>query len=229
MNKIELLPIYWFGNKNKYFKSVIKIVTVGLNPSAEEFRLNKTDEISLCRFPGYKEPNELEFVLNNYFEKVPYKSWFSSYEPILNGLGASYYESNVFSSIAIHTDICSPYATIPTWSKLSKELKVELYKEGIIHWQNLIKELHPDVLIISVAEHYIKENFLFKEIFTSIEFDKKGNKRKHPYFIKKYEYTVNNVNIPVIFGPAAQKPFGLIGTEQKRELGKLIFKNIKLK
>lgn len=55
--------------------------------------------------------------LDAYFRTAPYTGWFNpSFEPLLRGLGASYYEAA--PSVALHTDLCSPLATDPTWSRL---------------------------------------------------------------------------------------------------------------
>lgn len=37
------LPILYFGNLDAYRKSELKVITVGKNPSDNEFRLNKDD------------------------------------------------------------------------------------------------------------------------------------------------------------------------------------------
>lgn len=55
MTTINILPIKWFGDRNAYMKSPVKIITVGLNPSDKEFR-DKDGEpyCSSLRFPDYK-------------------------------------------------------------------------------------------------------------------------------------------------------------------------------
>ena len=118
------LPILYFGNLDAYLESEIKILTVGKNPSDNEFRIKKTDPYSFCRFPNWSgDKKNLLSVLNEYFEDEPLKQWFSSLEPILNGMNCSYYKNNSLRNTAIHTDVCSPLATNPTWSKLSKDQK----------------------------------------------------------------------------------------------------------
>ncbi|RLD41169.1 MAG: hypothetical protein DRI86_13895 [Bacteroidetes bacterium] len=222
MKKINILPINWFGNKEKYFKSKVKIVTVGLNPSDKEFRNNETENYSTFRFHGYQSEKDLEKVLNNYFEQKPYKTWFNSFEPILQGMDASYYQKTEKPNIAIHTDICSPWATNPTWSKLTTDEQRKMFKEGHPKWIKLIDELNPDVILISVAKKYLINEF--KEIgeIGRITKTKKGIIRKQPYLLKHYSYSNGNKNVIVIFGQAAQKPFGLISNEQKMDLGSTI-------
>ncbi len=53
----------------------------------------------------------------------------------------------------IQTDICSPIATDPTWTKLSEDTREELFNIGFQLWQDLINILEPDILLISIAEH----------------------------------------------------------------------------
>ena len=44
------LPILNFGNLDAYANSELKVVTVGKNPSDNEFRFNKSDSFSFIRF-----------------------------------------------------------------------------------------------------------------------------------------------------------------------------------
>jgi hypothetical protein len=141
----------------------------------------------------------------------------------LNGLQASYYENKDKPNRALHTDICSPWATIPTWSGLTKNERVELFKEGHNIWLNLVHELRPDVMFISVAKEHLGEEFKYIDDWTIFTVDKKGQTRENPYIVKKYLFKANDLRIPVIFGRAAQNPFGFLGKGQKLELGKLIY------
>lgn len=82
------MPIKWFGDKEEYLKSEIKIITVALNPSDLEFR-NNNDEVctTKLRFPDFDSSNNdtYELALNNYFRKNPL-GWFKQgFEPILEG------------------------------------------------------------------------------------------------------------------------------------------------
>lgn len=83
------LPILYFGDLDEYYTSPLKVVTVGKNPSDNEFRLKRTDPYSFCRFKRWnpKKANLIE-SLNPYFSDAPL-SWFSCYEPVLNGMGLS--------------------------------------------------------------------------------------------------------------------------------------------
>ena len=114
------IPILYFGDSHRYFSSPLRIVTVGLNPSSLEF----LTDCRMRRFPAAASPSVQRdhqchlAALDAYFRSTsdPYKSWFGSFEPILNGMDASFYDGQI--STALHTDLCSPLATDPTWSKL---------------------------------------------------------------------------------------------------------------
>ena len=117
------IPILFFGDYERYFLSPRRVITVGLNPSRIEF----PDSDRFARFPAarYKDsqPPETARVLRaiaDYFREQPYDGWFKpAFEELLRGMGASYYDGA--ESTALHTDICSPLATDPTWSRLRSE------------------------------------------------------------------------------------------------------------
>ena len=158
MTKINTIPIHWFGDRVAYNRSKIRIVTVGLNPSDKEFRNNNRESFNIgLRFQDYEEKG-LEAVYNNYFEYNPY-SWFKSFECILNGLDASYYSEKGMPNRVLHTDICSPWATDPTWSKLPNQEKKNLMENehGFEQWKQLIRQLKPDIILFSIPEEYIKK------------------------------------------------------------------------
>ena len=164
------IPILYFGDVNAYFESEIKIITVGKNPSSIEFCRKKGEPYSFLRFPNWQEKQDYAAALNSYFECKPYKSWFGSYEVILNGINASYYISSNQINRVIHTDICSPIATNPTWTKLSGDTQQELFDTGFQLWKDLIDILQPDIVLLSFAKQWLEELELkskpkFKEFF----------------------------------------------------------------
>jgi len=221
------LPILYFGNLEDYEKSKLKVVTVGKNPSDNEFKLKKNDNYSFCRFKNW-DPDARNLIesLNPYFEDNPLKQWFSSLEPILNGMGSSFYKKNKFPNRALHTDICSPLATNPTWSKLTKENQNLLFKEGFEIWKQLIEELQPDIMLISVPFNLFKK--IIHEpgkLLASFDSKKDNTKRKKEYKVFVYNYKLTTKkNTKVIFGKAANKPFGTISQEQKIKIGELCIK-----
>ena len=122
---------------------------------------------------------------------------------------------------------CSPLATSPTWSKLKIEQQNSLYEEGVNLWLDLIENLQPDIMLISVPKALFQkviseESNKMIKMFT----DKKdGTKRKNPYEILQYSYKLkSNKSLKVIYGQAANKPFDTISNQQKQEVGKLCLK-----
>ena len=221
MTKINTIPIHWFGDRVAYNRSKIRIVTVGLNPSDKEFRNNNRESFNIgLRFQDYEEKG-LEAVYNNYFEYNPY-SWFMSFECILNGLNASYYSKKGMPNRVLHTDICSPWATDPTWSKLPNQEKKNLMENehGFEQWKQLIRQLKPDIILFSIPEEYIKKLDLENErsVFVTISNDKKGVPRKKSVVIEKGVYGRSLA----IFGRTWNVPFGALGEDQKKDLGQKI-------
>ena len=216
------VPILFFGDSDRYFASPLKVVTVGLNPSLAEF----PEHDRFVRFPDARElggdsdrrnlVQHLE-ALNSYFRIEPFKRWFASFEPILQGLDASYYGG---TNTELHTDICSPIATDPTWSGLAKDQRVLLQAEGVHIWHSLLEILTPDIIIISVAAEHLKQiRFPFdspaQEVFTI--------DRKHPYRVWGRFLTINPPNrCFLVFGRAATTPFGTVLNTDKHKIGAAI-------
>jgi hypothetical protein len=157
------IPILFFGDSERYFQSERKVITVGLNPSRIEFpsgdpflRFRAAERLS-------DENDQEKFnrlyvkVLNDYFKNEPYSNWFNpSFENLLNGMGCSYYDNRGYSSIALHTDLCSPLATDPTWSRLHPLHRDSLEPQGAQLWHDLVERLAPDVMIVSVASRHLR-------------------------------------------------------------------------
>lgn len=223
MQTINILPINWFGDRKAFSASEIRIITVGLNPSDKEFREDNQSKFdSKLRFPAFDgSNNSLIGALNEYFEKNPY-NWFQSFEHILEGLDASYYANANRPNRVLHTDFCTPWATDPTWSKLTKSEKKSLMDSGFQEWIELVKELAPHIIIFSIPQEYVDMLRINNSIteLTRFDEDKRGNKRKKPVIIRKGKYG----NAIAIFGRTWNLPFGALGAEQKKELGCFIKK-----
>jgi hypothetical protein len=133
---------------------------------------------------------------------------------LLNGLGCSYY--NKGGNTALHTDLCSPLATNPTWSKLPKTQQAKLELEGVRLWHLLVRLLSPNIIVISVAEKYLEKiRFPSLEEWRTIY----TVQRKNPYKIKSSKAQINHSISVIIFGKSANIPFGLISTDDKRRIG----------
>ena len=223
------MPILFFGDLKSLLSQDFKIVTVGLNPSDSEFRLNKTDNYSYVRFPEYRgDIVSLELSLNNYFKKTPYERWFNSIEPLLNGMGFSFYP-NDFKKV-LHTDICSPLSTSPTWSILEKENKSfteRLFQEGVELWKRLLFEVKPNLIIISTKYKLVE--FLKptkRKILYTISKTKDGKDRR-PFNLELYDVSINGFNTKLLYGEPKNTPFGSVSTDDKRKMGILIKKYFK--
>ena len=221
-------PILFFGDLNAYRGSPLRVLTVGLNPSWQEFPAEDPFRRFplLAEDPGRKrEPRRYLDAMSAYFCTDPYRRWFSSFEPLLNGLGASYYAGT--ASTALHTDICSPVATNPTWSQLSKAhpaVCTALETDGGPLWHLLLEALRPQIVTLSVARRHIDRirfpptTERWKAIHT---FERTGNgaTRSRRYEVRARWYGVDRERSLFVFGPAAQTPFGLLADAQKREAG----------
>lgn len=233
------IPILYFGDFEKYEGSEdFKVVTVGLNPSCNEFPQN-----SLIRFLNSKglenkmklTDSEMELYkesLDSYFESNPYKNWFDmSFEKILNGLNCSYYSKNNFRNRALHIDICTPIATDPTWGKLSKQQQKLLENGGEKVFNELINYLEPDIMIVSVASGYLKKLKINKnkgQVIKEFLYKKDGEMRKEKYITYEYDIKlINGKNVHVFFGQAATVPYGLLSYDDKSALGKSIWNYMK--
>ena len=122
----------------------------------------------------------------------------------------------------LHTNICSPWATDPTWSKLPNQEKKNLMENehGFEQWKQLIRQLKPDIILFSIPEEYIKKLDLENErsVFVTISNDKKGVPRKKSVVIEKGVYGRSLA----IFGRTWNVPFGALGEDQKKDLGQKI-------
>ena len=222
------MPILFFGDLDAYRASKLRVVTVGLNPSLDEFPVGEPFRrfplAENCRDRG--APLYLE-AMSAYFRTDPYRRWFNaSFEPLLNGLGASYYEGG--ASTALHTDICSPVATDPTWRHLDKAERAALEADGGPLWHELIEELQPEIVAISVAKARLERiKFIAREkdwkTIHSFDRETDGTAR-HPYKVCARWHNVGGDRSLFVFGTAAQTPFGTLASCQKRETGELLRK-----
>ena len=216
-------PILFFGDLDAYRTSPLRVLTVGLNPSLHEF---PNDE-PFQRFPSVggergQEPGRYLNAMSAYFRTDPYRSWFGAFEPLLNGAGSSYYESEA-ACTALHTDICSPVATDPTWSKLPKVDRAALEVDGGPLWDTLLKLLRPQIVALSVARKHLERiEFVPDSEWETVQVFRRtsnGELRRRPYEIFARWYEVGGERSLFVFGQAAQTPFGLLSVKQKIEIG----------
>jgi hypothetical protein len=220
------IPILFFGDSGQYFSSKSKVITVGLNPSRNEFPLqNRFLRFSSARkiYPRILEGSFYDKylqALNEYFHRPPndpLDEWFNSYEPLLMGLDCSYYGNA--PNTAIHTDLCSPLATDPTWSKLSSEAQSSLLPYGIPLWHSLVEWLSPDLIIASVKRSHLRrisfpQQHGWRVVYTV--------ERANPYNVELTKLKIDGKTAGLVFGKAAQKPFGTVSDVDKNKIGRAI-------
>lgn len=218
------IPILFFGDSNRYFGSALKVITLGLNPSRTEF----PEEDRFWRFgsargiyPRILEGGcyvEYQQALNGYFCKPPnhpYEPWFSSFEHLLRGLDCSYYGSAL--NTALHTDLCSPLATDPTWSGLPNESRVCLLECGVRLWHSLVEFLSPDLIVASVARSHLERiSFPRQDGWRVVHRVERAN----PYNVELTRIkTARGKSVCLVFGKAANTPFGTVSKIDKRQIG----------
>lgn len=221
------VPILYFGSLPEYLASSVRVVTVGLNPSKREFpqespmsrfsRATKLAELEQGQHPSSFE--EYFAALDSYFCVSPYSNWFNrAFGRILHGLDVSFYGN--LPNRAIHTDICSPVATDPTWNKLDRSTQMQLFVTGSRLWRDLIDEIEPDCVLISVRKEYLDRLPLTLE---SDWRDAIEVKRKNPYFIRAANARLKSGKLcRLFFGTAAQVPFGTLSNVNREWAGEQI-------
>lgn len=162
------IPILWFGDLKAYDESEKKIVTIGLNPSLNEFD-DGTTKGTAVRFPKaaplvgkntltHADVNLYTDAMNEYFTNEPYVIWFNHYERVINLLDASYFGNT--SNTAMHIDIYSPIATDPTWGRLCENARNKLQVAyPTSDFQNLLNGLNPDIILISANKNIVEKEF----------------------------------------------------------------------
>jgi len=225
------IPILYFGDYNRYTASPLKIITVALNPSHHEFP--DTDRFERFR-PAEgidarpsDAPTRAAYLsaLGGYFGRVPYMRWFGWFEQVLIGLGASY--RNGQENTALHTDLCSPLATDPTWSRLDGR-RDRLAVDGMALWHSLVEHLTPDVIVISVARQYRDQiNFADHLDWRPLVTIPRADPARRPYqaLIQRARLTSGKETL-LVFGPAAQQPFATLRQEDRQNVGRAVRETI---
>ena len=139
------IPILFFGDYERYFDSKVRTITVGLNPSKSEFpESDRFARFPEARYEDSNPPKAADYLraLANYFREQPYDTWFKpAFEEMLQGMGASYYDGA--RNTALHTDICSPLATDPTWSWLGSRVRFSRSRRHRTLAQSSSNDSHP--------------------------------------------------------------------------------------
>ncbi|QGG48013.1 hypothetical protein [Heliorestis convoluta] len=191
------IPILWFGNYSKYKNSHKKVVTLAINPSNDEFKLNKDDPYSFIRFKRGAEiyfknslSNEDKLIyvetLNKYFEDEPYNSWFRRLETPLNYINSTYGGKTGdyrYSNYALHIDLC-PLATQEKWGKINNSIKDSLIEDFQPLLNDLIEYLNPSIIMASISSSSLKSLFNIRSKEDAVvSFENQSNG-----FVRKYKY-----------------------------------------
>ncbi len=163
-------------------------------------------------------------ALDSYFRTHPYFSWFDSFEPLLNGLGASYYGD--YPSAPLHTNFCSPVATYPSWPRLSKPQRILLERKGIPLWHALVEALEPDVVLVSCAGQYLER----------IEFPSVApprllwtSDRTPSYQVWGTRHTISSSkSCLIVFGRARSRPFGVVSRTHRMMVGAAVLESYRV-
>jgi hypothetical protein len=219
------IPIGWFGDSSAYFDSPLRVVTLGLNPSHLEF----PSAGPMIRFPAARHllmsgpldgPRSRAYVqaLDEYFIREPYRRWFDrGFGPVLRGLDASYYPDR--RSRALHTDLLSPSATRPTWSKLRQADCRRLASDGVPLWHALIEYLQPDIIVASPGRAHLER----------IGFDRIGElhaihrvERRNPFITEATGLRIGQKTATLAFARCTNVPFGSVAFADREAVGKAI-------
>lgn len=211
----DSIPIPYFGDVRAFLKSPLKVVTAALNPSNIEFeeRGKRCNRFS-APVSGLEQ---LEEELCQYFKGSPYR-WFGNFEPVLNGLGASYGgKMGCAENTALHLDMCSPIATQKKWSDLSRKEKRYLMPTGREIFEELIKEIKPDIAVMSLGWDHISH---WNEHFS-------GNKHWHKVFLeepgrKEIQWKKDNGGVLWTNAIIRSVPFSDIGKKRKEAGEKIL-------
>jgi hypothetical protein len=142
-------------------------------------------------------------------------NWFGHLEKVLEGFSAGFRSGALRT--ALHTDLMSPVATTPTWSKLNPLDKSSLEAHGVPLWHELIEHLQPHLIIVSVA----------REHFEKIHFSKYpapphrivlGTKIRYPVTAHTVQLASGR-RTDVIYSTPAQVPFGFLAHSEKVQVG----------
>ncbi|MDA4128667.1 MAG: hypothetical protein OK422_04355 [Thaumarchaeota archaeon] len=229
------IPVLFFGDLSNYWNPYPRIITVGRNPSFQEFPLNQWNcrfersEVILRKLTGNSENWDDEArglyltSLKKYFATKRHK-WFQlGFGGFLEGMGKSYLPLS--PSNVVHTDFCSPLATRPSWSSLGDGEKKVLMRDGVHLWYNLETYLDPDIIVISIGNEY--SEWLMGR-FTVVQMDSYPyeatiGRKKVTVEAKLFQCERGNKTKWFVEIPLLQNPFGVgVTNEAKKTIAKSI-------
>ncbi|MFU8858751.1 MAG: hypothetical protein ACNA8S_17315 [Deferrisomatales bacterium] len=225
-------PVLYFGDRKAYLASPVRILTVALNPSLREF----PEGDPWLRFRGGELLDPLTrptdqaaylAALDAYFEQEPYMGWFGpAFGEVLAGMDAGYRSSDRQPNRVLHTDLCSPLATDPTWKGLEREMGPDAFprfqEEGKTLWHDLVEALRPDVLLVSLAEGYLRDLRFANGDGWPVWQELCNGRAQDPYLVRKTELRLTGGHrCLAVWGRGRNRPFAIRAAE-KRALGRSI-------
>jgi hypothetical protein len=159
-----------------------------------------------------------------YFTTHPYWRWFNTYRLLLEGLDASF-DGTYGPNTAVHTDLCSPVPTSPTWSRLPAPVRAGLARPGVALWHDLVRALRPHVVLLSVAQHHLG-TIRFEPLDPRWTVMHTIAQTKADYEVRARRYHTDGHPVLIVWGKAANTPFGSISYPARREIGTRIRKDL---
>ena len=233
--KKHSIPIIYHGDYNKFQESILKIITAELNPNNNEFpeynpslRYRELNDYTQKKRLEKYDAAQLLDSLNSYYTRNSNK-WYDHYEPILNGLNASYY--GTMENTVLHTNILTPLSLTKNWSDYAKDSPDNLnylIKHGHSQWLKLIDILQPDIIITSIGDKY-RDNILNGQKINWIRIENittntNGKKRRKPYQVQCAVVCLDSgKKTLLVIGDKSALPF-MISQKQKLQIGAKLFR-----
>jgi len=175
----DTTPVPFFGD----FENAT-IVSVGINPSSEEFpkegsdrRLSHLSDLDLPLDYYQKGLNSMTYAqalsvsksLLTYFETNPYRDWFDLAEIAVNGVNGSYYMSEASKQkVSCHFDVF-PWAT-KRFTSLEKKIQDNFIQENLDFFINFLSQKSiSDIIVLGRQAYKLFSKILLKENTVKIE------------------------------------------------------------
>jgi hypothetical protein len=88
--------------------------------------------------------------------------------------------------------------------------------------------LRPDLVVISIAKKYLSYLELKKveQPIYSLNNKLDGTPRSKPYDLEHYELSIGDFKTNLVYGDAANMPFGTISNQEKVKMGRAVLKTL---
>jgi hypothetical protein len=223
------VPVLYFGDESAYRASPKHIISVALNPSLAEFPTPNPWQrfpAGSAVYPTFSSApatlSNYKSALDRYFDVDPYH-WFRHLKPALEGFDASFWPGR--TNRALHTDLMTPVPTNPVWSglKTTPAARAVLMSAGVPLWLDLVRELQPDIALVSMARHHLA-HIVFAGVvkpWTAVHpIPVHWKSGPTSYLLEHQVVQVGRTyQMDVVFGPQLRQPFGGLTDLQKAGIG----------